>query len=112
MRSIKTTLATSAATSALTITYAGVVKAHDGPVFEEEQTSSLAPYITAGVLLGLLAAGLVLFILKKKAGNKTSTEIGNKTDEIRDTLDGIENKLKNIEENIDKHIESDLEGNG
>lgn len=88
MRSIKTTLATSVVTSVLTITYAGVAKAHDGPVFEEEQTSSLAPYISAGVLLGILAAGLVLFILKKKAGNKTGTEIRNKTDEIQDTLDG------------------------
>lgn len=110
MRTIKTTIAT-LAMSTLMLSYAAAAMAHDGPVFEEETTSSPVPYIAAGLLIGLMVVGGVLVALTKKRGNKSSPEIEGMVDDIKDGLEGIENKLKNIENNIDKHINDENEHN-
>ncbi len=97
--------------SVLTLAYAAAAMAHDGPVFEEEKTSSPIPYIAAGLLIGLMVVGGVLVVLKKKGENKSNPEIESMVDDIKDGLEGIENKLKNIENNIDKHINDESEHN-
>ena len=110
MRIIKTTIA-ALTTSTLMLSYTGAAMAHDGPVFVEEKTSSSAPYIAAGLLLGLMVVGGVLVALKKKGGNKSSPVIESMVDGIKDGLEGIGNKLKNIEDSIDKHINDENEHN-
>lgn len=111
MRTIKITTATTLVTSVLMLLYATAATAHDGPVFEEEQTSSPMPYIAAGLLLGLVLVGGVFVVLKKKGGHKISPEIGSMVDSIEGALEGIEDALKSIEENIDKHIYDENEHN-
>ena len=104
MRTIKTTMAT-IATSTLMLSYAAVAKAHEGgPVFQEETTSSPVPYIIAGLIIGLIVVGAVLVVLRQKGGKKNTPALEGMVDDIKDGLENIENKLKNIEENIDKHI--------